>query len=52
VIEISIEKAYAEACQALGESVVRERLLQAALAERMEQDQRDTTDVDDEHARS
>lgn len=31
-MNVSIEDAYREACQALGESIVRERLLAAALA--------------------
>jgi hypothetical protein len=32
-MNVTIEQAYAEACQALGESVIRERLLSKALAE-------------------
>lgn len=32
-MNVTIEQAYAEACQALGESIVRERLLSKALAE-------------------
>jgi len=32
-VNVSIEDAYREACQALGESIVRERLLAAALAQ-------------------
>lgn len=32
-MEVSLEEAYAEACRALGESQVRERLLTRALAE-------------------
>lgn len=33
-MQVSIEDAYAEACRALGESIVRERLLTAELARR------------------
>lgn len=32
-MNVTIEQAYAEACQALGESIVRERLLSKALSE-------------------
>ncbi len=32
-MQVSIEDAYAEACTALGEAIVRERLLNKALAE-------------------
>lgn len=32
-MEVSLEEAYAEACRALGESIVRERLLSKALQE-------------------
>lgn len=34
MIEIGLEDAYAEACRALGESLVRERLLTRLLAEK------------------
>lgn len=34
MIDVTIEDAYAEACRALGESIVRERLLSAELARR------------------
>jgi hypothetical protein len=34
VISVSVEEAYREACLALGEAVVRERLLSAELARR------------------
>ena len=34
MIEISIEQAYQEACAALGEAIVRERLLTKALQDR------------------
>lgn len=33
MIDVTLEDAYAEACRALGESIVRERLLTAALAQ-------------------
>lgn len=39
MIEIALEDAYAEACRALGESVVRERLLTRLLAENPSMDQ-------------
>lgn len=32
MIDVTIEQAYAEACRALGESIVRERLLQQHIA--------------------
>ena len=34
-MEISLEEAYAEACRALGEALVRERFLTRALAEKL-----------------
>lgn len=39
MIEVSTEDAFAEACRALGESVVRERLLSQRFAEVLEQNQ-------------
>lgn len=36
-MEVSLEDAYGEACKALGEAVVRERLLLAELGKRDEQ---------------
>lgn len=39
MIDVTIEQAYAEACRALGESIVRERLLTQYIAAQDEQTQ-------------
>lgn len=44
MIEIGLEDAYAEACRALGESVVRERLLTRLLSESASREQIDSAE--------
>ena len=41
-MNVTIEDAYKEACLALGEALVRERLLSKAIAEQQQQEQSDT----------
>lgn len=44
-MNVTLEDAYREACLALGESIVRERLLQAELARRNTEQQPESTNT-------